>query len=100
MTKEEIQVQLDTLKFIYDDLQDEIDRFDRGWGNSLSGDIYNFQCKYHNKIHYAKQELAKAKSIQDLQREAFEAGRLCYSEAEDWIYKTVEDYLKTLEDDK
>lgn len=64
--------------------------------------------RMYSDVHYAalivdlEDNLDKAKSIQDLQREAFEAGRNsgyeeCLEEEDRTYPHTFEDYLKSLE---
>lgn len=82
MTKEEIQAQIDLINTIQDEEE----------GLELDEYIYSLEYKY-----------AKAKSIQDLQREAFEAGRKFTSYSmgcpNTYVYEIFEDYLKDLEND-
>jgi hypothetical protein len=80
MTKEEIQAQIELYKrfksYMVSDRQ-------------ITADI--------SKL---KRILEKSISIQDLQREAFEAGRDCTKYSKLFRYETFEEYLKTLKDEK
>lgn len=78
LTKEEIQAQIDILN----------KALEYDW------DIYQVE----EKLLALEQQLNSAKSIIDLQKDAFEAGRIKYPDSIRYKYYTFEDYLKSKED--
>jgi len=84
MTKEEIQAQIDILRQLVD--------------SSPQQYLANL-C--FDKMYIIGKNLASAKSIKDLQREAFKAGRNYFNRNvyNGYEFATFEDYLKNLENE-
>lgn len=80
LTKEEIQTFIEGIKYVINDFQ-------------YFGETYRSSKE---KINDLLQQLQLAKSIQDLQKEAFEAGRK-HRLKNTYEFESFEDYLKSKE---
>jgi hypothetical protein len=85
MTKEEILAQMNILAKLI--------------GDRRHLHVFEFTQDIVNELNMLQPQLKLAKSIQDLQREAFEAGRDNEHYEGPYKYEFFEDYLKSKEDE-